>query len=175
MAQGELPEIFGSDWVPKAKLDFTQPLLAIAARREVLLFVTQQHDGKISLVADIWDHLITSEPKQFEAPSWSKYSKRLIDGLSKGLISQLNSKMAEEKQSEVIPRRDVETYVTRRNTHFLLDMKLMLRRLAHYMSITVAQRLDWQSHMTRTRYMDCLLYTSPSPRDSDSSRMPSSA
>ena len=157
MAQGELPEIFGSDWVPKAKLDFTQPLLAIAARREVLLFVTQQHDGKISLVADIWDHLITSEPKQFEAPSWSKYSKRLIDGLSKGLISQLNSKMAEEKQSEVIPRRDVETYVTRRNTHFLLDMKLMLRRLAHYMSITVAQRLDWQSHMTRTRYMDEVL------------------
>lgn len=157
MAQGELPEIFGSDWVPKAKLDFTQPLLAIAARREVLLFVTQQHDGKISLVADIWDHLITSEPKQFEAPSWSKYSKRFIDGLSKGLISQLNSKMAEEKQSEVIPRRDVETYVTRRNTHFLLDMKLMLRRLAHYMSITVAQRLDWQSHMTRTRYMDEVL------------------
>ena len=157
MAQGELPEIFGSDWVPKAKLDFTQPLLAIAARREVLLFVTQQHDGKISLVADIWDHLITSEPKQFEAPSWSKYSKRFIDGLSKGLISQLNSKMAEEKQSEVIPRRDVETYVTRRNTHFLLDMKLLLRRLAHYMSITVAQRLDWQSHMTRTRYMDEVL------------------
>ena len=157
MAQGELPEIFGSDWVPKAKLDFTQPLLAIAARREVLLFVTQQHDGKISLVADIWDHLITSEPKQFEAPSWRKYSKRFINGLSKGLISQLNSKMAEEKQSEVIPRRDVETYVTRRNTHFLLDMKLMLRRLAHYMSITVAQRLDWQSHMTRTRYMDEVL------------------
>jgi len=157
MAQGELPEIFGSDWEPKATLDFTQPLLAIAARREVLLFVTQQHDGKISLVADIWDHLITSEPKQFEGPSWSKFSKRFIDALGKGLISQLDSKMAEEKQSEVIPRRDVETYVTRRNTHFLLDMKLMLRRLAHYMSVTIAQRLDWQSHMTRTRYMDEVL------------------
>ena len=154
MAQGELPEIFGSDWEPKATLDFTQPLLAVAARREVLLFVAQQHDGKISLVADIWDHLITSEPKQFEGPSWSKFSKRFIDGLSKGLTSQLNSKMAEEKQTEVIPRRDVETYVGRRNTHFLLDMKLMLRRLAHYMSITIAQRLDWQCHMTRTRYMD---------------------
>ena len=157
MAQGELPEIFGSDWEPKATLDFTQPLLAIAARREVLLFVTQQHDGKISLVADIWDHLITSEPKQFEGPSWSKFSKRFIDALGKGLISQLDSKMAEEKQSEVIPRRDVETYVTRRNTHFLLDMKLMLRRLAHYMSVTITQRLDWQSHMTRTRYMDEVL------------------
>ena len=65
MAQGELPEIFGSNWIPKSTLDFTQPLLAKAARREILLFVTQQHDGKISLVADIWDHLITSEPKQF--------------------------------------------------------------------------------------------------------------
>ena len=50
MAQGELPEIFGSDWIPKSTLDFTQPLLAVAARREILLFVTQQHDGKISLV-----------------------------------------------------------------------------------------------------------------------------
>ena len=157
MAQGELPEIFGSDWIPKTTLDFTQPLLAKAARREILLFVTQQHDGKISLVADIWDHLITSEPKQFEGPSWSKFSKRFIDGLSKGLISQLDSKMAEEKHSEVIPRRDVETYVARRNTHFLLDMKLMLRRLAHYMSVTINQRLDWQSHMTRTRYMDEVL------------------
>ncbi|MDG1549115.1 MAG: thiamine pyrophosphate-dependent enzyme [Candidatus Poseidoniaceae archaeon] len=154
MAQGELPEIFGSNWIPKSTLDFTQPLLAKAARRELLLFVTQQHDGKISLVADIWDHLITSEPKQFEGPSWSKFSKRFIDGLNKGLVSQLDSKMAEEKHSEVIPRRDVETYVARRNTHFLLDMKLMLRRLAHYMSVTVKQRLDWQSHMTRTRYMD---------------------
>ena len=118
MAQGDLPEIFGSEWEAKAPLDFTQPLLATAARREVLLFVTQQHDGKISLVADIWDHLITSEPKQFEGPSWSKFSKRFINALGKGLISQLNSKMAEEKQSEVIPRRDVETYVGRRNTHF---------------------------------------------------------
>ena len=154
MAQGELPEIFGSNWIPKSTLDFTQPLLAKAARRELLLFVTQQHDGKISLVADIWDHLITSEPKQFEGPSWSKFSKRFIDGLNKGLVSQLDSKMAEEKHSEVIPRRDVETYVARRNTHFLLDMKLMLRRLAYYMSVTVKQRLDWQSHMTRTRYMD---------------------
>ena len=154
MAQGELPEIFGSNWIPKSTLDFTQPLLAKAARRELLLFVTQQHDGKISLVADIWDHLITSEPKQFEGPSWSKFSKRFIDGLNKGLVSQLDSKMAKEKHSEVIPRRDVETYVARRNTHFLLDMKLMLRRLAYYMSVTVKQRLDWQSHMTRTRYMD---------------------
>ena len=84
MAQGELPEIFGSDWEAKASLDFTQPLLAAAARREVLLFVTQQHDGKISLVADIWDHLITSEPKQFEGPSWSKFSKRFINALGKG-------------------------------------------------------------------------------------------
>lgn len=157
MAQGELPEIFGSNWIPKSTLDFTQPLLAKAARREILLFVTQQHDGKISLVADIWDHLITSEPKQFEGPSWSKFSKRFIDGLNKGLVSQLESKMAEEKHSEVIPRRDVETYVARRNTHFLLDMKLMLRRLGHYMSVTVKQRLDWQSHMTRTRYMDEVL------------------
>ena len=70
MAQGDLPEIFGATWSPTARLVFTQPLLADAAKREVLLFVAQQHDGKISLVSDIWDHVIDSANKQFEAPSW---------------------------------------------------------------------------------------------------------
>ena len=77
MAQSDLPDIFGSDWSPKAKLEFTQPLLVDAAKREVLLFVAQQHDGRIPLVSDIWDHVIESRTKQFEGPSWSKFCRIL--------------------------------------------------------------------------------------------------
>ena len=33
----------------------------------------------------------------------------------------------------------------------------------------------WDTQRIKSMYMACLLYTSPSPRDSDSSRMPSSA
>ena len=154
MAQGDLPDIFGSNWSPKAKLEFTQPLLVDAAKREILLFVAQQHDGRIPLVSDIWDHVIGSEIKQFEAPSWSKFCQRFIDSLETALVAQIEAKMGGEKDSEVIPRRNLETFLDRRNTHFLIDMKLMLRRLAHYMSITIEQRLEWQRNMSRTRYMD---------------------
>ena len=37
MAQGDLPEIFGSSWSPSAKLEFTQPLLADAAKRGIAI------------------------------------------------------------------------------------------------------------------------------------------
>ncbi len=154
MAQSELPAIFGSNWVPESHLDFTQPLLADAARRELLLFVTQQHDARIPIVAEIWDHVIGNETKQFEGPSWEKFCKRFLSALEKAIISQLDAKMENELNSEVIPRRSVKKYVSRRNIHFLIDIRLMLRRLAYYMSVTIEQRLEWQRNMTRTRYMD---------------------
>ena len=154
MAQGDLPEIFGSGWSPKTKLNFTQPLLVDAAKREILLFVAQQHDGRIALVSDIWDHVINSEIKQFEGPSWAKFCQRFLASLETALVAQVEAKMADEKDAEVIPRRTLDTFVGRRNTHFLIDMKLMLRRLAHYMSVTIEQRLEWQRNMSRTRFMD---------------------
>jgi pyruvate/2-oxoglutarate/acetoin dehydrogenase E1 component/TPP-dependent pyruvate/acetoin dehydrogenase alpha subunit len=135
-------------------LEFTQPLLVDAAKREILLFVAQQHDGRIALVSDIWDHVIGSEIKQFEGPSWAKFCQRFLASLETALVAQVEAKMADEKDAEVIPRRTLGTFVGRRNTHFLIDMKLMLRRLAHYMSVTIEQRLEWQRNMSRTRFMD---------------------
>ena len=44
-------------------------------------------------------------------------------------------------------------------------------RTQHYFNICLK---DWLDHLWDTRY-DCLLYTSPSPRDRQKSRMPSSA
>ena len=40
---------------------------------------------------------------------------------------------------------------------------------------TVEVSVDLESREYNGRWYTCLLYTSPSPRDSDSSRMPSSA
>ena len=59
-------------------------------------------------------------------------------------------------------------------THWLFDP--MLR---HAVSV-VSQRDVWLSHLkldmiVRAGVLDCLLYTSPSPRDKRQSRMPSSA
>ena len=154
MAQGEMPEIFGLDWSPSGPLKFVQPLHSDAARQEFLMFIAQRHESRIALVCDIWDHVIESEPKQFEGPSWNKFSSRLTESLERAVIAQIEEKMENEKDMEVIPRRNLSQYIQRRASHFIVDVKLMLRRLAHYMSVTIEQRLEWQRLMTRTRYLD---------------------
>ena len=74
--------------------------------------------------------------------------------LEGSLTAQVEAKMGSDIDTEVIPRRDLSSFIDRRNTHFLADMRLMLRRLAHYMSVTAEHRFEWQRNMTRTRMMD---------------------
>jgi 2-oxoisovalerate dehydrogenase E1 component len=157
MAQGDLPEIFGQDWRPEHPLDFVRPLPATAARSEVLGFVAQQHDAHLFLVANVWDHMIGAEPETFEGPSWRTFSERFVEGLERGLKKQMNATLSDELEREVIPRRSMTLMLERRRTHFLIDLRLMMRRLAHYMAITVDHRLEWQRFMTRTRALDTAL------------------
>ena len=159
MAQGDLPEIFGTAWVPSEPLTFVQPLLRDAARREVVSFVAQRHDGHLYLVANIWDHLVVNEPEQFEGPAWHAFSERFLDALQRGLKKQLSSTFGDSMELEVIPRRTMEEMLERRREHFLIDMRLTLRRLAHYMTINIDQRLEWQKMMTQTRCLDTSLKT----------------
>ena len=157
MEQGDLPVIHGADWHPQAPLEFIQQLHADTARSEVLRFVTQRHDGHLFLVATVWDHMIGNEPKQFEGPSWYNFSERFLIALERAMKAQINSKMEGQGDVEVIPRRTLDDFLDRRNTHFIIDMRLTLRRLAHYMSVTIEQRLEWQRLMERTRYLDAQL------------------
>jgi len=157
MSQGDLPEIFGQEWRASQPLEFVQPLPKDAARSEVLSFVAQQHDAHLFLVANVWDHLVDNEPETFEGPSWNTFAQRFVDALERGLKKQMKSTLGDELEREVIPRRSMEVMLERRRTHFLVDMRLMLRRLAHYMAVTVEQRLEWQRLMTRTRCLDAAL------------------
>ena len=154
MKQGDLPVIHGAKWRPEKPLEFTQQLPADAARQEVLRFVTQRHDGHLSLVATVWDHIIENEPKQFEGPSWHNYSNRLIEALEREMKAQVSAKMEGQNELEVIPRRTLDEFLDRRHMHFIIDMRLTLRRLAHYMSVNIEQRLEWQRLMERTRHLD---------------------
>ena len=65
----------------------------------------------------------------------------------------METTLGNELQHEVIPRRDMNLMLERRRTHFLVDMRLMLRRLAHYMAVTTDLRLERQRMMTRTFLM----------------------
>jgi 2-oxoisovalerate dehydrogenase E1 component len=157
MSQGDLPEIFGLRWEPETPLEFVQPLPKDAGRSEVLAFVAQRHDPHLFLVANIWDHLAESEPETFEGPSWLTFSNRFLNGLERGLKKQMSTTLGDELDREVIPRRNMSLMLERRRTHFLIDMRLMLRRLSYYMAVTVDHRLEWQRMMTRTRCLDAAL------------------
>ena len=157
MSQGDLPEIFGHDWRADQPLEFVQPLPKDAARSEVLSFVAQRHDAHLFLVANVWDHMVDGEPETFEGPSWNTFARRFVDALERGLKKQTESTLGDELEREVIPRRSMEVMLERRRAHFLVDMRLMLRRLAYYMAVTVQQRLEWQRLMTRTRCLDAAL------------------
>ena len=157
MSQGDLPEIFGHDWRADQPLEFVQPLPKDAARSEVLSFVAQRHDAHLFLVANVWDHMVDGEPETFEGPSWNTFARRFVDALERGLKKQMESTLGGELEREVIPRRSMEVMLERRRAHFLVDMRLMLRRLAYYMAVTVQQRLEWQRLMTRTRCLDAAL------------------
>lgn len=159
MEQGDLPVIHGAEWRPLQPLEFTQQLHAQAAKQEVLRFVTQRHEGHLFLVATVWEHVIVNEPNQFEGPSWHTFSERFLDALQRAMKAQVDAKMEGQEDVEIIPRRTLDEFLERRNTHFIIDMRLTLRRLAHYMSVTIEQRLEWQRVMERTRYLDAHLKT----------------
>jgi len=157
MKQGELPDIFGANWRPEEALNFTQPLDLTTAKAEVLRFIGQRHDAHLFLVANVWDHLTTDLAEPFDGDTWHAFSERFVDGLQRGMTAQAERTLGSTIDDEVIPRRSMRLMLERRRTHFLLDMRLMLRRLAHYMSIQLDQRLEWQRMMTRTRCLDTAL------------------
>ncbi len=157
MTQGELPDIFGANWRPEEALNFTQPLDLTTAKAEVLRFIGQRHDAHLFLVANVWDHLTADLAEPFNGDTWHAFSDRFVDGLQRGMTAQAERTLGSTIDDEVIPRRSMRLMLERRRTHFLLDMRLMLRRLAHYMSIQLDQRLEWQRMMTRTRCLDTAL------------------
>lgn len=157
MTQGELPDIFGADWRPEHALSFTQPLDLSTAKSEVLRFIGQRYDAHLFLVANVWDHLTADLNEPFDGETWHAFSERFVDGLKRGMTAQAERTLGRSIDDEVIPRRSMRLMLERRRTHFLLDMRLTLRRLAHYMSIELDQRLEWQRMMTRTRSLDTAL------------------
>ncbi len=156
MAQGIHPPIHGSEWNPQEVFAFVSDLPAAAARTEVLRFVAERHDGHLQLIAAAWDHVFSAEPiDNFDAQTWHRFSNNLTTAVGQGLKARLKTiGLDDKKKVEVIPRRDFNTHLSRRGERFSIDLKLCLRRLAHYMSISIEQRLEWHKLMLRTRFLD---------------------
>ena len=155
MVQGALPNIFGRDWSPSKPLIFFRSLPTEMAKVEILRFVAEKHEGNLQTVSSLWDHVI-EDVKSFDGEAWHTFSSSFINVLAQGLESKSRASSI-DLEMEVIPRRTAGEHLARRNTRFIIDMRLCMRRLAHYMSVETEQRFSWQRLMTRTREMDEVL------------------
>ena len=151
--QSLLPKIWGSGWKPEIPLEFPQRVSTGQVRDELLGFIAERHDGHLDAVADCWDNL--KMPNFLDGGSFHGLAELLVSELEKRLSERLlGPNLSSLGQTEIIPRRTGEVFLERRMERFLVDVTLCLRRIAHYHSITVEDRLQWQRWMIRTRLVD---------------------
>ena len=152
-SQSTLPNIWGAGWQPEAALDFPSSLRSDTARIEFLRFFAERHDGHLELVSDTWDGC--NPPSSFDGESFHKFSLDLLRAVKESLHDRLMApSLSPVHSGEIMPMRTGELHLERRTARLLIDATLCLRRVAHYASITLEQRLEWQRMMTRTRVVD---------------------
>ena len=151
--QSILPKIWGSGWKPEIPLEFPQKVSIESVRDELLGFIAERHDGHLDVVSDCWDNL--KMPNYLDGESFHEFSEILVSELKKRMSERLlGPNLSSLGETEIIPRRTGEVFLERRMDRFLVDVTLCLRRMAHYHSITVEDRLQWQRWMIRTRLVD---------------------
>ena len=152
-SQSELPPIWGAKWTPTKALLFTQKIEEIEVKKELLRFVAERHDGYLEFISKKWTD--QKPPPTFNGTVYHEFTKEFCKTISYSLRERLlTPDLAIIGDEEVIPRRNSELYLGRRNVRFLRDIALCLRRIAYASSIDLKTHLQWQRWMTRTREMD---------------------
>ena len=152
-SQSELPKIWGSGWIPDNALDFQVSLDAEDAKKRLMRFIAERHDGHLNTVSECWNKSVNK--RKFDGSEFNEFSKSLVSNLRECLSERLlGTNLSSLEDSEIIPRRVGSLFLERRTERFLIDVSLCLRRIAHHSSITIEQRVQWQRWMTRTRLLD---------------------
>ena len=151
--QSLLPKIWGSGWKAELPLKFSHRVPTDEVRNELLGFIAERHDGHLDVVSGCWDNL--KMPNHLDGDGFHEFSEMLVYELEVKLADRLlGPNLSSLGKTEIIPRRSGEVFLERRMERFLVDVKICLRRIAHYHSITVEDRLQWQRWMIRTRLVD---------------------
>jgi len=151
--QSLLPKIWGSGWKPESPLEFPQRVASRHVRDELLGFIAERHDGHLGMVSDCWNNL--KMPNYLDGRSFHEFAELLVSELAMRFSERLlGPNLSSLVKTEIIPRRTGEVFLERRMERFLVDVTLCMRRIAHYHSITVEDRLQWQRWMIRTRLVD---------------------
>ena len=152
-SDSELSKIWGKDWKPDGALDFPVKIKTEFARKEAIRFVAERHDGHLELVSECWESL--TRVKNMDGEEFHTFSKQFVSELESRLMERLlDSSLVEIENSEIIPRRKGRLFISRRISRFLIDISLCMRRIAHYASVSVEMRVQWQRWMVRTRLVD---------------------
>tara|TARA_B100001113_G_scaffold352887_1_gene355487 strand:+ start:4892 stop:7573 length:2682 start_codon:yes stop_codon:yes gene_type:complete len=151
--QSDLPLIWGVNWRPEAALEFSKPLTREVIRSEILRFVTERWEGHLNMVASVLDSNLPT--KSMDGDDFHNWSDTILKCFYEAFDERLHGLEVEGVlEMEVIPRRDGRTYLSRRRSRFILDIRLALRRLAYSASVTLEQRLQWHRWMIRTKILD---------------------
>ena len=114
---------------------------------------SERNEGYLDIVAGCWASM--SPPSLFDGHEFHEFSiefeVKILENLSQRI---LEPHLIDVREMEVLPRRKGVAHIARRSTRLVLDLRICLRRIAHYHSITIEQRLDWQRWMLRTRVVD---------------------
>ena len=151
--QSGLVPIFANYWRPEESLKFPSKIASEKVRTELLRFVSERNDGYLDTVAMCWESL--SPPELFDGDSYHSFSFRFEEKME-DILSQrlLEPQLIGIQEIEIIPRRIGSSHISRRITRLMVDLRICLRRIAHYHSVTLDQRIIWQRWMTRTRIVD---------------------
>lgn len=152
-AQSGLSQIFAEKWKPLEGLHFPSKVDSKLIRSELLRFVSERNEGYLDLVAECWDAM--DKPSLFGGLDFHefciRFEERMLENLSQRI---LEPRLIDIREMEVMPRRKGAAHIGRRSIRLGLDLRICLRRIAYYHSITIEQRMDWQRWMLRTRIVD---------------------
>lgn len=152
-AQSGLTQIFAEKWKPLEGLHFPSKVDSKLIRSELLRFVSERNEGYLDLVAECWDAM--DKPSLFGGLDFHefciRFEERMLENLSQRI---LEPRLIDIREMEVMPRRRGAAHIGRRSIRLGLDLRICLRRIAYYHSITIEQRMDWQRWMLRTRIVD---------------------
>ena len=151
--QSDLPKIWGGDWRPVSHLRFNKAIDPGELSGEILRFTAERWDGYLELVRDVLEDCVA--PKSMNGEDFHKWSELFCDLIYDAFEDRLHtSKINNVLQAEIMPRRDGRLYLSRKRTRLILDLRLLLRRLAYLSSITKEERIHWHRLMIRTRILD---------------------
>ncbi|DAC45205.1 MAG TPA: hypothetical protein HA315_00620 [Candidatus Thalassarchaeaceae archaeon] len=152
-SQSGLAQIFAEKWKPLEGLYFPSKVDCKIIRSELLRFISERNEGYLHLVAECWDAM--DKPSLFGGLDFHEFSTRFEERILENLSQRiLEPHLIDIREMEVMPRRRGVTHIGRRSIRLALDIRICLRRIAYYHSITIEQRMDWQRWMLRTRIVD---------------------